>query len=215
MPQCLSSCHRHLLSSQRSAASCLLMPPPQFASCLPVGCQVAPVVLLLPPLVLLTLLFASWLSCCISSCHLHLTSPFDALPPHMSIHDPSLHLQRLVFALHLVTLPLPPVLYSTPLPLNALLPHIMPATPPPTCLLFSPTGCCIASCLAGYPIASPKAATSHLLVTLPLIAPSPLVMPLSMPLPLVPLVRLDVVLSLLTLPHPICRHLCLSLWAVK
>ncbi len=50
---CLTSCRRRLSSSQRSAASYLLMPPLPFASCtpplpfascLPAGCHVAPVV---------------------------------------------------------------------------------------------------------------------------------------------------------------------------
>ncbi len=49
-----------------------------------------------------------------------------------------------------------------------------------------------ASCLAGYCVASPHTAASHLPTTLPLIALLPLVMPLSMPLDLAPLVQLVV-----------------------
>ncbi len=79
---------------------CPLMPPLQFASCLPAGCRVDPVVVPLPPFVLLTrrrllstsppgcLLFSGWLSCRISLRRLHLASPFVVPPPHVSIIDP-------------------------------------------------------------------------------------------------------------------------------
>jgi hypothetical protein len=58
------------------------------------------------------------------------------------------------------------------------------------------------SCLAGYCIASPHAATSHLTVPPPLITPLPIIMPLSVPLPLVPLVWMIFALPLLTTPLP-------------
>ncbi len=47
------------------------------------------------------------------------------LMPQMSILDPCLHLHRLVVALHLIVLLLPPVLLSTPPPLDALATHLL------------------------------------------------------------------------------------------
>jgi hypothetical protein len=66
------------------------------------------------------------------------------------------------------------------------------------------------SCLAGCCITSPHATTSHVPVTLPVIASSPLVIPLSMSSPLAPLVQLVVALHLFMPPLPICLHLRLS-----
>ncbi len=105
--QRLSLRHRHLSSSQRSAPSCPLTPPLQFATCLPAGCNVTPDTVP-PPLVVLLLLclclaigccivstsppgcllFTGRLSCCILLCCLHLASPFIAPPSHMFILDP-------------------------------------------------------------------------------------------------------------------------------
>jgi hypothetical protein len=131
---------RHLLSISRSATSalrraatcCLLLLP--VASCLPAGCHVP--------------------SCRTAStlhhlllCH-HLTCPSSS---------PRLHLHRPVVASDLAALPPPPVLPSTVPPLNAPLPHIVLATPPPVYLLFPPTGCRVASCgtSASHPLACP------------------------------------------------------------
>jgi hypothetical protein len=85
---------------------------------------------------------------------------------------PHLHLHWLVVALHLVTLPPPLVLSSRPPPLNALLPYITLATPTPVCLLFSPTGCCDASCStsASNPLAHPPLHL-HLLLHLVFVCP--------------------------------------------
>jgi hypothetical protein len=76
------------------------------------------------------LLFADWLSCCIllhctasTSCHL-LSCHRLACPTS----TPCLHSHWLVVVLHLVELLPPPVLSSTPLPLDALPPHVPPVT---------------------------------------------------------------------------------------
>jgi hypothetical protein len=66
---------------------------------------------------------------CLSSClplfHLLVvTSHLIALLPQVSILDPRLHSHRLVVASHLVALLLPPVLSSTPPPLDALATHL-------------------------------------------------------------------------------------------
>jgi hypothetical protein len=92
------------------------------------------------------LLFAGWVSCRTLSCHLHLLSPYIVPLPHVSILDPPLHLHWLVVALHLITLPPPPVLSSTTLPTDVPPHNVTLATPPPVCLLFAPTACHIASC---------------------------------------------------------------------
>jgi hypothetical protein len=46
-------------------------------------------------------------------------------------------------ALHLIALPLHPILSSTPPPLDALLPQVTPATPPPICLHPDWLPCCL------------------------------------------------------------------------
>jgi hypothetical protein len=146
---------------------------PPFSSYLPAGCCVLPVVTLLPPPILLMrhlrlathcrllstspprcLSFAGWLSCRILSCCLHLALRRRLMCPTST---PCLHLHWLVVASHLVALPWPPVLLSTPLPLNAPPPYAEPATPPPICILFAPTCCRIASCgtSASHPPACP------------------------------------------------------------
>jgi hypothetical protein len=119
----LLSCH-HLLSFsphatsalQRAAASCPPVLP--VASCLLAGCHVA------------SRLAASTLH------HLplrrRLTCP--SLTPHLNSH-------QLVVASHLVALPLPSVLLSTPLPLNVPPHYVAPATTPHVHLSFAPTGC--------------------------------------------------------------------------
>jgi hypothetical protein len=105
--QCLSLHCLCLLSFSFLRCTLLLMPPLQFASCSPVGCRIATVVVPPPPLVLSTRLlrlamcrlllptsppgylsFSRWLSCCILLCRLHLASPFFAPPPHVSIIHP-------------------------------------------------------------------------------------------------------------------------------
>ncbi len=52
------------------------------------------------------------------------TSHLIMLPPQVSILDPYLHLHWLVVASHLIALFLPPILSSTPPPLNALATHL-------------------------------------------------------------------------------------------
>jgi hypothetical protein len=87
---------------------------------------------------------------------------------------PRLHLHRLVVTLHLVALPLPPVLSSTLLPVDAPLPHVALATPPPIYLLFTPAGCHVASCGTppSHPLACPPLCLRlHLLLHLVLICP--------------------------------------------
>jgi hypothetical protein len=126
---------------------------------------------------------------------------------------------------------------STPLPLNAPLPHLVQATPPPVCLLLSRVSfsSAMASCCVVYhqpatlqpppSIASPMfgCCAFHLLCHLSLLLrglSSHCVLPPVPPLlgllsgwlfHCLPLVRLVIVLLLLTLPHPICGRLCLSL----
>jgi hypothetical protein len=92
-------------------------------------------------------------SCLLAGCHdasRRATTTLHHLLSHHRLTCPSLtpylHLHWLVVALHLVALPPPPVLLSTPPPLNALLPYVAPATPIPVCLPFTRTGCHIASC---------------------------------------------------------------------
>jgi hypothetical protein len=198
----LSCCHR-LMSSLCSAASCPLTPPLQFASCLPAGCRVAPVVMLPPPLVLSTFLFASWLSCHILLHRLHLASPFFVPPSHVSILYPLLSFTPAgcSVASCCTASASRPLVNTT---------AYQPATTS-RCSgnstfhlhLTAPTGCRVAFSLACCRTASPHASTSHLLVTLPLIALLPLIMPLSMPLPLVPLISWCRVTS----PHTAAIHL--------
>jgi hypothetical protein len=81
-------------------------------------------------------------SCYVPSCQAastmhHLSSCRHPTCPSLTPH---LHSHWLVVALHLIALPLPPVLLSTPLHLDALPPHVVPATPPLICLLFALTG---------------------------------------------------------------------------
>jgi hypothetical protein len=161
-----ASCHvpvvcRHLILPLSSCPLPTDTSPP-FSSYLPAGCCIPPIVTLLPPLVLLMcrlyfamhcrllstspprcLSFSGWLSCGISSCRLHLASRHCLTCPTST---PCLHLHWLVVASHLVALPPPPVLLSTPLPLNAPPPYTEPTTPPPVCILFAPTCCRIPSC---------------------------------------------------------------------
>jgi hypothetical protein len=119
------------------------------ASCLPAGCHVA--------------------SCCTAFTS-HLLLSCRRLTCRSSI--PRLHLHRLVVALHLVTPPPPPVLSSTPPPLDAPPPHVALATPPPVCLLFTLTGCCIASCgISASHLPTCPPLCLHLLAHLVLVSP--------------------------------------------
>jgi hypothetical protein len=80
-----------------------------------------------------------------------------------SVNDPPPACSRLVVASHLFALTLPPVLSSTPPPLDALPPYITLATLPPVRLSFAPTGCRLASCgtSASHPqLALPSASAS-------------------------------------------------------
>ncbi len=143
----LLSC-RHLLSISQCAATCcplLLL----VASCSPAGCHVAS-------------------RRAASTSHHHLL-PRHLVRPSLT---PRLHLHRLVVASDLAALPPPPILLSTPPPLDALPPHVAPATPTPVCLLFTPTGCHVASCgtSASHPLACPLLRL-HLLSRLVLVCP--------------------------------------------
>jgi hypothetical protein len=82
-------------------------------------------------------------SCCPASTSRHLLSCRHLTCPSL---PPWLHLHGQDIMLHIVALPPPPVLSSTPPPLNAPQPHVTPTTPPLVCLLFVLTGCHIASC---------------------------------------------------------------------
>jgi hypothetical protein len=129
----LLSISRHAASaSQRAAACCPLLLPVVF--CSPAGCHVA--------------------SCCTASTLRHLLLHRRLTYPSST---PRLHLHWLVVALDLVALPPPPIILSKAPPLDAPPPHVAPATPPPVCLWFAPTGCCIASCgtSASHPLARP------------------------------------------------------------
>jgi hypothetical protein len=124
-------------------ASCLRTPPLLLASCLPASCRIALVVALLPPPLVLSTCrstsqqVASVLQRAAASCLLAPLLSFASLLPagcHItsnctaasSFHPqpPCLHLHRLVVALHLIALLLPPILLSIPLPLNALATHL-------------------------------------------------------------------------------------------
>ncbi len=80
-------------------------------------------------------------SCLPLFCRLIVTSHLVATPPQVSILDPRLHLHWLVVALHLIALLPPPVLSSTPPPLDALATHLpfLPLVHPnwlPVCLTW-------------------------------------------------------------------------------
>ncbi len=102
-------------ASQNATASCPLLL--QVATHLLAGCCVA--------------------SVCAASTSRHLLSIRRLTYPSSSPH---LHLHWLVVASYIVTLSLPPILLSTPLP------HVAPATPLPICLSLAPTGCHVVSC---------------------------------------------------------------------
>jgi hypothetical protein len=123
----------------------------------------APVVVPQPPLVLLMRclhlamhrhLLSTSSPCLQAGCHV-VSNCTPSTLHHLLLHHcftclfltPRLHLHWLVVELHLIALPLPPILLSTLLPLDVPLPYVVPATPPLICLLFTPTGYCIASCV--------------------------------------------------------------------
>jgi hypothetical protein len=75
-------------------------------------------------------------SCLPLFCLLVVTSHLIAPPPQAFILDPHLHLHQLVVVLHLIALLLPPVLLSTPPPLNVLETHLLFASRSPQLVAY-------------------------------------------------------------------------------